>query len=271
LNPNYTDIFEDATADNTRESIFEIQFNTVVHSNHPRLFTASRAVRANTWGRIRVNAELVDLFRKTYPTDLTRYTATFKATYTKFLTGNIVKTYPDIDTSRVEKIHSFNNAFPYLYKYWLRDKNVGTPYTQNNFVVFRYADLLLMLAEISNELGLDAEKYDYVNEVLARVNISTNDFVPNSLTLGADYNGDKEAFRKAIMLEYRFELLGEGQDYMTNRRRGYQFFKETVIDLHNNWSKFLPKYDVTLSDDPNTCMHFPIPQSEVNTNNDIDN
>jgi len=111
--------------------------------------------------------------------------------------------------------------------------------------------------------------YDSYGKIIKDIKYLTDDFVPDSL--GADYNGGKEGFRKAIMMEYRFELLGEGHDYFNNRRRGYDFFKEMVIDPHNNWEKFNPDVDVTLSDDKDKIMHFPIPLSEINTNNYIDN
>ena len=263
LNSSYAEMFEEATSDNTAESIFEIQFNDLVHNNHSRLFTAGGAVKAATWGRIRANAELYDLHKHCYPDDTTRLNQTFKTQYVKFKTGKLIKLYPIVQRNW------FNNSFPYIYKHWQKNRMATTPYYQKNFIVYRYADLLLMLAEISNELD-NGEQFDYVNEVLNRVGLSTDDFVPDSIT-GADYNGGKEAFRKAIMLEYRFELLAEGQDYFNNRRRGFDFFKDMVIEPHNNYENFKPNIDVTLSSDKNLVMHFPIPQSEINTNNLIDN
>ncbi len=263
LNSDYGAIFNEATSDNTPESIFEIQFNDVIHSNHGRLFTANHAVKAATWGRIRANAENYDLFVNCYPTDTTRLRQTFKTSYVKYGSGKLVKTYPLVNRN------GFSNSFPYIYKHWQKNRNATTPYYHKNFVVFRYADLLLMLAEISNELG-NGEQFDYVNEVLNRVGLSTDNFVPDPIT-GADYNGGQDGFRKAIMLEYRFELFAEGQDYFNNKRRGFEFFKNMVIEPHNNYVNFNPNIDVTLSSDKNIVMHFPIPQSEINTNNLIDN
>ena len=260
---NYSDLF-DPTIDNTRESIFEIQYNEVTHSNHQRLFTPNNAVIAQTWGRIRADAEIIDLFMNCYPSDTTRLHSTFRWVYLDKNDYHLKKVYPAVNRT------SFNNGYPYIYKFWLKDKYQGTPYTQKNFVVYRYADLLLMLAEISNELQ-NGEQFGYVNEVLGRVGLSVNDFVPDPIT-GADYNGGQEGFRKAITLEYRFELLAEAQDYFNNRRRGYQFFKEMVIDPHNNYEKFNSNIDVTLqTDDPDLAMHLPTPQNEINTNDLIDN
>ncbi len=263
LNSNYGDLFTDGKSNHTEESIFEINFNDVVHTNIGRLTTANHSGKAKTWGRVRINAEIVDQFLSHYPTDTTRYNQTFISKWIQYNTVKVVKTYPTQPNR-----NGFASSFPYLYKYWVKNRHATTPYIQRDYVVYRYADLLLMLAEISNELQ-NGEQFGYVNEVLARVGLSTDDFVPDSL--GADYNGGKEGFRKAIMMEYRFELLGEGHDYFNNRRRGYDFFKEMVIDPHNNWEKFNPDVDVTLSDDKDKIMHFPIPLSEINTNNYIDN
>jgi hypothetical protein len=265
LNDNYGDIFDATTSDGTAESIFELQYNEVVSSNHGRLFTAAHAVKAQTWGRVRVDAEIIDLFRNCYPKDSIRYKETFIYEWVKYGTAQIQKTYPSENMTR----NVFNKSFPYVYKHWVKNRNAATPYYSRNFVVYRYADLLLMLAEISNELN-NGEQEGYVNEVLARVGLSTDDFVPDPIT-GADYKGGQDAFRKAITLEYRFELLAEAHDWFNNRRRGYQWFKEMVIDPHNNYAGFNPKVDITLSDDPDRVMHYPIPQSEINTNDLIEN
>jgi hypothetical protein len=263
LNQNYSDIYYDATSDDTPESIFELQFSQIVTSQLGRMFTASKAVRAVTWGRIKINAELFDQHVNCYPNDTKRLDETFKSLYTQYATGKVIKNYPFAERTK------FSKAFPYLYKYWQKNRNAATSYTSQNYLVFRYADLLLMLAEISNELD-NGEQFDYVNEVLARVGLSVDDFVPDPVT-GADYYGGKEGFRKAIFLEYRFELLGEGLDWFNNRRRGYQFFKDMVIDPHNNYTLFNEKVDVTLSDNPDKVMHFPMPQSEINMNELISN
>ena len=263
LADDYSTLFEEATSDGNRENLFEIQFNDIVKGNLSKTFTASKAVLAQTWGRLMINAELVDLHYSLYPNDLIRLNQTYKSQWTD-IKGKKQKTYP-VDQKR----KSFKKAFPYLFKYWLKNKTATTAYTMQNYIVYRYADLLLMLAEISNELQ-NGEQLGYVNEVLARVGLSTDDFVPNA-EFNADYNGDKEQFRNAIMLEYRTELLGEGHDWFNNRRRGYDFFKKWVIDYHNNWSKKDDKVDVTLSEDPDVVMHFQIPQSEINRNKDINN
>jgi hypothetical protein len=250
---DYSSLWDEKTSDNTSESIFEIQFNEIQASNFPRLFTAAKATKGKTWGRLRINPEVYDLHAATYPND-PRIAATYKSVYVNMVNGKTIKTYP----SGPRK--SFTNGFPYLYKYWEKDPNDTNNLNNQNYIVYRYADLLLMLAEISNELQ-NGEQMGYVTEVLNRV----------GLTPQPEYSNGQDGFRKAIMEEYRFELLGEGHDWFNNRRRGYDYFRNNVIVPHNTAPTFNKKIDVTLLDGDESVMHLPIPANEINTNEDIKN
>ncbi|UBM63391.1 RagB/SusD family nutrient uptake outer membrane protein [Candidatus Sulfidibacterium hydrothermale] len=243
----------DENTDNTVESIFELQFNEIQASNYPRLFTAYGATEGKTWGRLKINPEVYDLQASVYPND-PRIAQTFISEYFNVKRNKLVKVYPS--TNRTY----FGNGFPYLYKYWEKNPKNTSNVNNKNFIVYRYADLLLMLAEISNELQ-NGEQMGYVTQVLDRVGLKPQ----------AEYYNGQEGFRKAIMEEYRFELLGEGHDWFNNRRRGYQFFRENVIVPHNTAPTFNPKIDVTLLDNDESVMHLPIPASEINTNEDIKN
>ena len=77
--------------------------------------------------------------------------------------GVTLKVYP-ANASRA----NFNNGFPYLLKLGERDQSSESRLSNKNFKIYRYADLLLMLAEISNELQ-NGEQLGYVSEVLNRV------------------------------------------------------------------------------------------------------
>jgi hypothetical protein len=167
--------------------------------------------------------------------------------------GKLFKNYPDLAARK-----NFGNGFPYLYK--LGSKNpANVVRTQNqNFAIYRYSDLLLMLAEISNELQ-NGEQLGYVTEVLDRVGL-----IPH-----AGYNGTQDDFMQAIMKEYQFELLGEGHGWYNNRRRGYDYFLQNVINHHNNYPKFKANVDVTHETDESIVMKLPIPATEINTNEEI--
>lgn len=258
---NYADLWVD-TGGNTSESIFEIQFNYTGPSNFVKFFTAPNAINTSTWGRVKINADVYDRHAAVYPAD-PRIGETFLGSYLNNNTtsngfGNLRANYPDNAARK-----NFSQGFPYLLKYSSKDPGQNTDLGEQNFIVYRYADLLLMLAEITNELGNpDGNQYDYVEEVLGRVGM-----IPSAaLQIGSSQSD----FRTAIMKEYTHELLGEGQDWFNNRRRGYAYFQSEVIQAHNNSAVFDPNVDVTLLDNDESVMSLPIPQTEIDNNQEID-
>ena len=230
-----------------------------------QLFTPSNGnLGQSVWGRIKPNCELLDMHLARYPGD-PRYDMTFLTDWPKYKangTYTMTTTYPYF-TNRGNK----DKSYPWLYKYYIKDHTRLSYNTIMNFVVLRYADLLLMLAEIENELNGPDNAYQYVNEVLERARNSAD--VPSLQP--ADWSGlTQSEFRDSIMFEYRYELLGEGHEYFNDRRRGYDYFKANVIDIHNNtpYYDFLVQYDVLLPDNPRNML-MPIPLAEIVANPNI--
>lgn len=252
---DYGSLFETATSDDTEESIFEIQSSQQSSMNHVKEFTPShRYIATPTWGKFYVNVPIYDSHANTYPGD-PRITSTYIGSFLNQEKPvkdngqpNISKRYPDVTWRS-----NFNNAFPYVLKLGETDQSVLTTYTNKNFKVYRYSDLLLMLAEISNELQ-NGEQLGYVTEVLSRV----------GLTPHAGYSGGQESFRDAIMKEYIFELAFEGHAWFNNRRRGYDYFYNKIITPHNTARK--ANVDVTLDTNEANVMYLPLPLDEVNRN-----
>lgn len=268
LVPKFSLLWYDATGDNTPESIFEIQGNATngSASRWERIFSApnSNAGR-NMYGRIWANLEVYDAHAKRYPGD-PRIGFTFTTSYAIFNAAgnqNIQGTYPSFKTRG-----NVGRSYPWLFKYFI--KNIEKlDYTNNkNILVFRYADLLLMLAEIENEINGPENAYKYINEVLAR---ARNSVESGTSITPANWTGmSQKDFRSAIMKEYQFELLGEGQEWFSTRRRGYSYFKTNVIDAHNNH----PSYNFTISydnkyPDNERIMLLPIPSSELSSNSSM--
>lgn len=251
---DFAHLFDDNESENTEESIFEIQFSEMVTSDYGRVFTPQWYLNVNTFGQQQINAEVYDRHEAAYPGD-PRIASTFLSEYTQTNNGNTITTYP---TRAVRPSGNWRFSFPYSFKTSLKNTALDTRNHNRNVVLYRYADLLLMLAEISNELQ-NGEQLGYVTELLARVNLSPR----------ADYSMGQDAFREAIMDEYTFELLGEGHDWFNNRRRGYQWFRDHVIDPHNNYSGFIAAIDVTHETDESIVMYLPIPSDEINTNEQI--
>ena len=106
-----------------------------------------------------------------------------------------------------------------------------------------------------------ANALNYVTEVLDRSGLANTDYA----------NADQLTFRDKIMKEYRYELLGEGEDAHNNRRRGYNYFLNNIIIPHNtNPNLNFTNLDLILSEDPTQVMFLPIPVRELNTNELID-
>ncbi len=253
---DFKNLWQETTSNNSKESIFEIQGNVENTLRLLQLWTASTA-HSTTWGRFKSNLEVYDRHVSTYPND-PRLKLTFVTEYSN-TAGAIQKTYPAFK-GRNNKAKSY----PYNYKYFMKDLNVANYNTDMNFVVFRYADLLLMLAEIENELHGPDNAYQYVNEVMARARVSGGETSDQP----ADWSGlTQDQFRTNIMFEYNFELLCEGHDFFNVRRRGYDYFKTNVIDVHNNH----PMYDFSKSrdvmyPDNSRIIVMPIPEDELNAN-----
>ena len=249
---DYASLFNELAGQaNSTESIFEIQSSVGASFDHVRAFTPSWYTKASTFGWFKVNAEVYDLHNATYPGDQ-RISATYISTWVQQNNQNTFSSYPSVSRS------NFAKGFPFLVK--LGSKNIENDIREGNqnAIVFRYSDLLLMLAEISNELQ-NGDQLGYVNEVLSRAGLFPH----------AGYSGDQAAFREAIMMEYQFELLMEGQDWFTNRRRGYDWFLNHVILPHNNYVDFKSNIGITLETDEATVMLVPFPASEINANQEI--
>tara|TARA_B110000003_G_scaffold96909_1_gene99046 strand:+ start:21473 stop:22999 length:1527 start_codon:yes stop_codon:yes gene_type:complete len=252
---DYSSIFTDSNENNS-ESIFELQISQdASNSQMGRNYTPNNYKMAQNFGWLRVSADIFEIHRDMYPND-PRIDATYMYDYTHARNGNPQRTYPAITTRR-----NVRAGHPFLFKFAEKDKTHSNQYNSQNIVVYRYADLLLMLAEISNELQ-NGQQLGYITEVLNRVGMNPQ----------VGFLGSQEDFRKAIMNEYRFELIGEGEDSHNNRRRGFDYFLNNTILIHNTNSNpgFKPGVDILLSTDPTGTMTLPIPQSEINTNELID-
>ena len=251
---DYATLF-DGSNENSTESIFELQLaQDACNSQMGRNYTPWKYKAGQAFGWFGVSADVYDYHVAHYPDDL-RLDATYLHEYTRADTGGTVRVYPS-NAAR----GAFSNAHPYLFKHAEKDKNHTNQCNSQNLIVYRYADLILMLAEISNELQ-NGEALGYVTEVLDRAGVTPH----------AGYTGDQASFRDAIMDEYRFELLGEGLDSYNNRRRGYAYFLENTINRHNNNPNFKASVDVLLNDVESEVMYLDIPLLEINNNDLINN
>ncbi|HEX2205084.1 MAG TPA: RagB/SusD family nutrient uptake outer membrane protein [Longimicrobium sp.] len=140
-------------------------------------------------------------FYSYHPTD-TRRAATWLLTYTK-KSGTTVSW-----DSTATAVNAYGSAGPIPHKYM--DKTPGSQdgAEEPNFILIRYADVLLTLAEAINEnAGPTSEAYGFVDAVRQRANVP-------KLTPGLS----KTAFRDSLFLERRFELAMEGHGHFDSQR-----------------------------------------------------
>ena len=250
---DYETLFTDSN-ENSSESIFELQISQdAANSQMGRNYTPFKYKVGNHFGWLRVHADVYNSHVNTYPND-PRINGTYLSEYEHATNGNTLKVYPANATRS-----QFRNAHPYLFKFTEKDKQHNNQYNDQNVIIYRYAELLIMLSEISNELQ-NGQQLGYITEVLNRV----------GMTPHPGYLSGQDDFRNAIMNEYRFELIGEGEDAHNNRRRGFDYFLNNTISKHNNNSIFSSNVDISLSTDPSRVMTLPIPLTEINTNELID-
>lgn len=112
----------------------------------------------------------------------------------------------------------------------------------NNFVVYRFADVLLMKAEALNELGETAQARVPLNKVRTRAGL------PNVLTT------DKAQMKEIIIHERRMELAFEGH-------RWFDMIRVDNGDYALSFLKSIGKTNVTKD-----RLLYPIPQEEVDDN-----
>jgi hypothetical protein len=113
----------------------------------------------------------------------------------------------------------------------------------SDFVVLRYADVLLMLAEVENELGNTTPAATYLNSIRNRAGLA-NTTAANQADL-----------RDAIALERRLELIGEGHRWFDLIRTG------TAVTVMNKWFK---DNNILITIDQHNLL-MPVPQSQINT------
>ena len=168
LVPNYEDIWGPSNENNV-ESIFELQYKSGGQG------TGSG-------------------FTEYYSPDLSISGGVGGGNTPQAVTDDLLDAYDETDDDRFETIGIDEDGDEYLNKY---DASQSIAFDSDvNFIVFRYADVLLMLAEA---IGESTEAYDLIDEVRERSGLTTP-----SATL-------PESFEEILILERRREFVGENK------------------------------------------------------------
>jgi starch-binding outer membrane protein, SusD/RagB family len=257
----------DVNKENSAESIFEIQYTTAGGSanglTQSWMPTNSQYILGvgSPLARVRLHKMTFDDHRNTYPGD-PRIDASYIHTSYKNKTGtSTTQLYPSTTATAA-------NGYPYLLKY--NDPAWVANGSNTNLVYLRYADVLLMLAEIENELRGPAGAYKYINEVMNRArDANGNNTIEVTETSPADWSGmSQNTFRDRIMLERRIELVGEVHEFYDTRRRGEEYLLR-YYQQHNAHPRFAAADDFLFPTDAASVkknMLLPIPAEETNTN-----
>lgn len=139
----------------------------------------------------------------------------------------------------------------YAAKKWLDPTLVNPDYGvlgDNDFVLIRYADVLLMHAEAENEVNGPLNAYASVNAVRARVGMPA---LPTGLT--------KDLFRERIKQERRSEFALEGIRYFDLRRWGMATQKLNGFVQNPLAPTVRTKYE-------DKYQFWPLPQTEIDRN-----
>lgn len=157
--------------------------------------------------------------------------------------------------------------------------------SHKNLILYRYADMLLMMADVYNELDQKGKALDLVDEVLARARQSGAK--PSVQPTKWDSNLTKEQVREKIYFERIFEGAGEPEMYQKMRIRGTELLKK-ALELNNNHG--IIKESVAKNPNKNgnwgermfnngnlndenflkKNLLLPIPKDEIDTNSAID-
>jgi len=257
---------------NTAESIIEIQFSDINGSTYTQGFAPAQSdftpnQASDPYGRYRPSKYIFDTWQAQYPGDPRIEEGIIYNSYTKNGGTETVEIYPKYNSDK-----GSSRMWVYIKKYL--DSRYVAQYSAQNFIYLRYADVLLMLAEATNEVNGPEKAYKYVNEVLARARNSATPAAAEP----ADWSGmTKEEFRHRIMYERFFELLGEQTEYFDMRRRGYQFMLDywTAHNAHPtncqnpSSSKYQEDWFVCTPEMAKRAMLLPFPTLEINSNNAI--
>jgi hypothetical protein len=315
LMPKFASLFVNAV-NNSSESIFQLNFSTTsvyVGNRANWIFSPANSTAGISFARIKVSKAFYDQFRGTYPDD-PRLKVTFASSFSQIKTNNFrVFSYPylggtagvnTIATDSIRyatladptnpKVEELSTVLKTLFTTKVGDHQ-GWPYfakqmdvvstaqnSNKNLMIYRYADFLLLMADVENELGNADKAQEYMNTVLTRARTSAN--VPSVYPKNLLTPLAPEDMRLKIFNERLFELGGEYEMYVDVRRRGVDFLK-LIVDRNNNHNitkvfvanaiaannntAFRDRILPSTADQLKKNLLLPIPQAEMNTNEDI--
>lgn len=264
LLPDYREVFDPANKNN-EETVFELQYNPDISGQ-------------GSWG----------VYTNILPITATRddlippESDAFVPVGSMMPTPDVLMSYEDddarFDASIAWHVHPDNSgsheiAWPvrtedsaagdsiaYLYKYYWPDEVDDNGEGMNNWVVFRFADVLLSAAEAEWRLGNDGEAANYLNRVRARAGLDDFDAGTFDSFIIGDATGDP--LGNAILHERAIELLGEGHFWLDAKRFGPDVAQDVFEPYAERYRTRAPRVEEKY-DFRERGLLFPIPPREI--------
>lgn len=163
---------------------------------------------------------------------------------------------------------SASSQIPYIFKY--NDPAISQAFqAENDWILLRYADIVLLYAEVLAQDGNHADAHTYVNQIRNRAGV---------LPVGA-YGSKTEAL-DGVYAERRLELAFENQRWFDLLRmnksyndpmKAVNIMKKHVFET--DWDLLYSKYNPIQPPEERffipARLILPIPQSEIDTNNEM--
>lgn len=170
---------------------------------------------------------------------------------------DLVDAFPATDPRKALSIGTYVGAgINYYYTKKYTDVPANANDSNNDWIVIRYADVMLMYAEAENELNGPANAISYVNDIRRRAYGNTT----NDLT--AAQTSSQANMRLAIETERRLELNMEGHRWFDLLRTG-----RAVAVMNASFTKYQTKNgSVVIQISAPHNLLFPIPLREIQLN-----
>ncbi|WP_017257162.1 RagB/SusD family nutrient uptake outer membrane protein [Pedobacter arcticus] len=320
LEPLFSKLFTNYIS-NSPESIFQLNFSTTSASTGNRtswVVSPANSTTGISFGRERSSKAFYDLFKGTYIDD-PRINVTFATTWKSLNNNQQQFSYPyvrsgnlgtasapifkAIDSIKYETLSNPTNpkvsevsalfatnfikkvgdhqGWPYFKK--AMDVTATAQFSNRNIILFRYADFLLLMADVENELNNKDKAVEYINKVLTRARTSATPASINPKNVLVTIS--KDDLRDKVFFERLFELGGEVETFFDTRRRGVDYFSKIVVGVHNshnitnafidfatangNVTNFRDRLLPATADLLKKNLLLPIPTDEINTNDEI--
>ena len=156
------------------------------------------------------------------------------------------------------------SLFYYLYRKYVYEGATETPgrdYGPTDFVLNRYADVLLMWAEALNEQGLTSEAIAKVNEVRTRAGVA---LLQNTNAVLPTFVSDQTDLRERIRNERRVEFPNEGINFFDEMR--WKSWKDKVFYAGNGVKQAWGKVVYAYSFKGDYLYNWAIPAVEIERN-----